>query len=50
MPKNRDETEAHEARAALRAGLKRAHELVSEAKQKMCPQAEPEPQPPNPAG
>ena len=48
MPKNPDETAAA-AEAALRASLERAHELVSEAKQRIRPQEEPEPQPPNPA-
>jgi hypothetical protein len=49
MPTDPDETEADEAQAALRVSLERAHELVSEAKERMRPQEEPEPTPPNPA-
>jgi hypothetical protein len=43
MPTDSDEAEAEEAEAALRASLERAHELVSEAKQRIRPQEEPEP-------
>jgi hypothetical protein len=46
MPTDPDEAEAvqaQEAEAALRAGLERAHELVSEAKQRIRPQEEAEP-------
>jgi hypothetical protein len=46
MPTDPEETEADEAEAALRASLERAHELVSEAKQRIRPQEEIEPLPP----
>jgi hypothetical protein len=49
MPTNPDETEAAAAEAELRASLERAHELVSEAKQRIRPQEEPEPQSPDSA-
>jgi hypothetical protein len=49
MPTDSDESEAEEAEeaeAALRASLERAHELVSEAKQRIRPPEETEPLPP----
>ena len=48
MPKNPDETEADDARAALRASMERAHELVSEAKERIRLQEEPAQEPPLP--
>jgi hypothetical protein len=50
MPTNSTEPEIEETQAALRASLERAHELICEAKQRIRPQEEAEPQPPNPAG
>jgi len=43
-----DDTDGDAAQDALRASLERAHELVSEAKQRICLQEEPESQSPNP--
>jgi hypothetical protein len=50
MTDNPSEEEIEATQAALRAGLERAHELVSEAKEAMRAQEEPAPLPPNPAG
>jgi hypothetical protein len=49
MTDNPSEEEIETTQAALRAGLERAHELVSEAKETMRSREEPAPLPPNPA-